>query len=199
VCIVYQAIEDCIGDRRIADDLVPSFHRQLCADDGRAQAVTFFDHFEQINDKYGRLAGDFVLKKLARFLQSRIRRDEVFARYGGDEFCIIMPEAGLEETLKLGEYLRHEIEAHKFMCQRILPEAGLEEALRLGEYLRHEITVHEFALSGVEVQVTISLGCVQLGEEDGSVSELLARADAQLRVAKSAGGNRIGGSTSTHQ
>ncbi len=49
------------------------------------------DHFKKINDVHGHLAGDYVLKEVARIIQQRIRRDEVLARYGGEEFAIILP------------------------------------------------------------------------------------------------------------
>ena len=54
------------------------------------------DHFKKINDVHGHLAGDYVLKEVARLIQQRIRRDEVLARYGGEEFAIILPETNLE-------------------------------------------------------------------------------------------------------
>ena len=51
------------------------------------------DHFKQINDSYGHLAGDYVLKQLASTVRTRIRREDVFARYGGEEFALLLPRS----------------------------------------------------------------------------------------------------------
>src|SRR5262245_18406451 len=60
----------------------------------RPLAILMFDidHFKQINDTYGHLAGDQVLHVLAALVTGRIRREEIVGRYGGEEFLIILPE-----------------------------------------------------------------------------------------------------------
>lgn len=75
------------------------------------------DHFKGINDRYGHLAGDYVLRELARIVSERTRRDEVFARYGGEEFAIILPETSLEGAVQLSETLRSRVEKHPFSFQ----------------------------------------------------------------------------------
>ncbi len=75
------------------------------------------DHFKQINDVHGHLAGDYVLKEVARLIQQRIRRDEVLARYGGEEFAIILPETNMEGARALAEGLREKIEQSRFIFQ----------------------------------------------------------------------------------
>ena len=50
------------------------------------------DHFKKINDGFGHLAGDYVLKHLAQTVRAKIRREDCFARYGGEEFAIVLPE-----------------------------------------------------------------------------------------------------------
>lgn len=100
----------------------------------RALSVLMFDldFFKNVNDQFGHLAGDHVLRELALLVQDRIRRDEVFARYGGEEFCIL------------------------------LPETAIEGAARLGEILRDRIAEHRFVFQGEHIPVTISGGCAQL-------------------------------------
>lgn len=106
----------------------------------RPLAVLMFDidYFKQINDRFGHLAGDHVLRELAEAVKSRIRRDEVFARYGGEEFVIV------------------------------LPETTLEGAQALAESLREKVQEHEFVFQGERIPTTISIGCAALGEEDSA-------------------------------
>ena len=115
------------------------------------------DHFKKINDVHGHLAGDYVLKEVARHLQQRIRRDEVLARYGGEEFAIILPETNLEGGRALAEGLREKVEQSRFTFQ--------------GEVIR----------------VTISIGGAMLNDDDKTGPDLIRRADEKLYDAKRAG------------
>ncbi|MFO7990204.1 MAG: diguanylate cyclase [Thermodesulfobacteriota bacterium] len=72
------------------------------------------DHFKQVNDTYGHLAGDSVLKKLVRLVASNLREIDIFARWGGEEFVIQTPETSLDGAIKLAEKLRSKIENHDF-------------------------------------------------------------------------------------
>ena len=74
------------------------------------------DHFKKINDTYGHLAGDSVLRGLASILQKRLRPNDRLGRYGGEEFCAILPETGLASAAKIGEELRALVEAHAFVA-----------------------------------------------------------------------------------
>jgi diguanylate cyclase (GGDEF)-like protein len=67
------------------------------------------DHFKRLNDRYGHLAGDNMLRRLAHVIQGRIRRDEIFARYGGEEFAIVLPETGPGEAMPLCEQIREAV------------------------------------------------------------------------------------------
>jgi diguanylate cyclase (GGDEF)-like protein len=64
------------------------------------------DHFKQLNDTYGHLAGDAVLRRLADLMKSQIRRADIACRYGGEEFVIILPETKLEVAAERAETLR---------------------------------------------------------------------------------------------
>jgi diguanylate cyclase (GGDEF)-like protein len=119
------------------------------------------DHFKKINDVHGHLAGDYVLKEVARLIQQRIRRDEVLARYGGEEFAIILPETNLEGSRALAEGLRERIEQSRFVFQ--------------GEVIR----------------VTISIGVARLQDSDRTSMDLIKRADEKLYEAKRSGRNRV--------
>ena len=73
------------------------------------------DHFKAINDQYGHLTGDHVLKELARRIIGRTRKEEIFARYGGEEFVVLLPEADREAAVTLAEQLRVLIERDDFL------------------------------------------------------------------------------------
>jgi diguanylate cyclase (GGDEF)-like protein len=86
---------------------------------GRDLAVLMLDidHFKTINDTYGHLAGDSVLRGLAGILQKRLRPSDRLGRYGGEEFCAILPETSLLSAAKIGEELRALVAAHSFVSE----------------------------------------------------------------------------------
>ncbi|MDD5053330.1 MAG: diguanylate cyclase [Sulfuricurvum sp.] len=72
------------------------------------------DHFKNVNDSYGHLVGDEVLKKLVHVLLGGIRKSDIIARWGGEEFVILLPQNGLYTATKLAESLCKAVEAHDF-------------------------------------------------------------------------------------
>jgi diguanylate cyclase (GGDEF)-like protein len=72
------------------------------------------DHFKQINDTYGHLAGDYVLKQLATVIKGKIRREDILARYGGEEFAIVLPEIDGNNALQFAEKIRRLVEKAPF-------------------------------------------------------------------------------------
>ena len=119
------------------------------------------DHFKKINDVHGHLAGDFVLKELARVVQSRIRRDELVARYGGEEFTVVLPETPLDGAKALAENIREKVQENRFLFQ------------------------------GEQIYVTVSIGVALLGEGDKTATELIKHADEHLYEAKRGGRNKV--------
>jgi two-component system cell cycle response regulator len=83
---------------------------------GRPLSLLIFDvdFFKAINDGYGHLSGDHVLRTLATLTRARVRRDELFARYAGDEFVIVLPETPAERALEFAESLRSLVAATDF-------------------------------------------------------------------------------------
>ena len=75
------------------------------------------DHFKNINDTHGHLTGDSVLRGLATILQKRLRPNDRLGRYGGEEFCAILPETSLANAAKIAEELRALVEAHSFVAE----------------------------------------------------------------------------------
>ena len=130
----------------------------------RALSVIMFDidHFKQVNDRYGHLAGDQVLKALSGAVQKTIRDVDLLCRYGGEEFLIVLPETDLEPAREGAERLRREVE--ELVVQT---DAG-------------------------PVHVTISLGVAALRDESGpNLERLISRADDALYAAKAAGRNKV--------
>jgi two-component system cell cycle response regulator len=121
------------------------------------------DHFKQINDTHGHLAGDDVLIEVAALLQRVVRAVDVVARYGGEEFVVVLPETGGAGAEAFAERLRELIEGQAFVASR-------GRAIRLTT----SIGVSSFPDFGVE-----------------SVEDLLTKADQALYRAKSEGRNRV--------
>ncbi len=72
-------------------------------------AILDIDHFKKVNDTYGHLAGDEVLIALAQRVSKKSRETDIFARWGGEEFVLLMPETSTQEAMEMCEHLRHEI------------------------------------------------------------------------------------------
>ncbi len=68
------------------------------------------DHFKQINDRFGHLAGDVVLKAVARTCQEGLRNSDVFGRFGGEEFVFLLPETNLDAGQVFAERMRSAIQ-----------------------------------------------------------------------------------------
>jgi len=119
------------------------------------------DHFKRINDGYGHAAGDRVLVEAAAASQKILRVVDLGARIGGEEFCFLLPETGLEGGRRLAERLRAAV-------------AGLR-----------------FQLDGEPLIVTASFGLAERKHESDSLADLLARADQTLYRAKNEGRNRV--------
>jgi len=132
---------------------------------GRALSLIAFDidHFKRVNDTYGHLAGDNLLRQLAAAVKQRLRREDVFARTGGEEFGVLLPEVGLDGARATADKVRRIVE--------VTP------------------VKHEQQLIGC----AISVGVATLGDSDVSGEELYRRADQRLYEAKQGGRNRVAG------
>jgi diguanylate cyclase (GGDEF)-like protein len=127
-----------------------------------ALAMIDVDHFKAVNDSLGHLAGDEILRQIARVVQANVRGESTFARVGGEEFAIIFPETTLEGAARVSERLR-----------------GLIEGLRLD-------------CEGTPVSVTCSFGVAAFAPGTGAATDdLYAEADRRLYEAKRAGRNRV--------
>ncbi|SDE08372.1 diguanylate cyclase [Rhodospira trueperi] len=106
-------------NRRFFDEtLVKELERAKRYDKALSMAIVDIDHFKRFNDRYGHACGDRVLETVARVLTARVRSADTVARWGGEEFCILMPETDLDGARTLMEDIRAAIAATR------LPDVG---------------------------------------------------------------------------
>jgi len=119
------------------------------------------DHFKQINDAFGHQAGDRTLVTIAKQLKSVLREEDVLARWGGDEFVVLIPD--IEEVSTLG-----------YITERL-----------------REIARQGIVLDGIETRPTISIGMAIFPDNAETGEELMSAADSTMYHAKSAGRNNV--------
>jgi two-component system, cell cycle response regulator len=126
-------------------------------------AVVFveLDQMKVVNDRHGHQAGDTVLIELARRLTEAVREVDVVARWGGDEFTLL------------------------------LPKTGLNGALLLAEKIRSAVGNAPFRIDNASLDITISVGVAAYPEHGSSGKDLVAAADAAMYRAKAGGRNRV--------
>jgi len=106
--------------KRLADDTGST----LCL------AVIDLDHFKRINDEAGHLSGDEVLRTFARIAQQNVREGDVFGRYGGEEFLLVLPETSLLAALNVAERIREQVEHYAWedkLRNRVTVSIGLTQ------------------------------------------------------------------------
>ncbi len=79
-------------------------------------SLVFFDidHFKKVNDVFGHLAGDEVLRHIAHLVKSSLRKSDLIARWGGEEFIILLPNTGLDVAIRLAQNIRKIVAIEKF-------------------------------------------------------------------------------------
>ena len=129
----------------------------------RAFSLLVFDidHFKNINDRFGHLAGDSILRQLGAVLLGRLRVNDVLARVGGEEFALIIPEVGLEGAKELGAKIN-----------RLIGDT-------------------RFEFEGARVDVTVSVGAAEWQSHYEDPADLFQAADAKMYEAKRSGRNQV--------
>jgi diguanylate cyclase (GGDEF)-like protein len=125
-------------------------------------AMIDIDHFKDVNDSYGHLCGDHVIRAVTRIIRASIRQTDTAARIGGEEFVVMLPDTDLNAAQVLGERIRRSIEDTRI------------------------------SWGAAEVSVTVSVGVAQfLPERDLSTHSLIERSDEAMYRSKQAGRNRV--------
>lgn len=125
--------------------------------------MTDIDHFKRFNDQFGHAVGDKVLIAFSRTLNRSLRIDDLLTRYGGEEFCILLPNSTTETALMIAERMRNEVE------------------LNAGQSIR----------STQEIKVTSSFGISTLSADTLDLLTLIDQADKALYKAKESGRNCV--------
>jgi diguanylate cyclase (GGDEF)-like protein len=120
------------------------------------------DHFKSVNDNHGHLAGDRVLQHFAALVRDQLRREDVLVRYGGEEFCILLPD---------------------------VPGPG---AVALAGRIRKAVAKEAFVVDGATIPLTVSAGvATRIDEGPEGLDAIIGRADEALYMAKNRGRNRV--------
>jgi diguanylate cyclase (GGDEF)-like protein/PAS domain S-box-containing protein len=157
------SLTGCFNRRAFFESAQTAFDASRRSGEAICCVMTDIDHFKQFNDLYGHAVGDQVIRAVARALSGGLRQHDILCRYGGEEFCIILPGATPERALDVAERLRSEIEAS---ANRSVRRANVQT-----------ITV-SFGIS------TRAMGAI-------SVEELIDQADQALYQSKADGRNRV--------
>lgn len=168
--ILYEEIEklattDSLTGLYVRREIIESLEEEL--ERARRHKLSFaflmldIDHFKKCNDRYGHLAGDYVLRQIARILKTNLREIDLVGRYGGEEMAVLL------------------LNTHE------------EEARLVAERIREAIGKYPFKFSGEEFKITISIGGAIYPGDGDSALELIANADKALYLAKERGRNCV--------
>lgn len=133
---------------------------------GRPMTVAMIDvdHFKAVNDSYGHAAGDQALRHVSCIISSALRKSDLFGRWGGEEFALLLPETDEPSALAMAQRLR-----------RGVASAEIESE----------------ALHSRSIRLSVSIGVAGLREQEETLDELLGRADQALYCAKRTGRNKV--------
>jgi diguanylate cyclase (GGDEF)-like protein len=170
------ALHELVSEQAVTDDLTGLSNNRAFTDVAYKEAsraerfshplsmlMLDIDDFKKVNDTYGHLQGDEVLRRVGRILRSESRGIDEPARYGGEEFVVALPETGTDGAIGLAERVRERIEREQ------VPFLNQEGNLR----------------------ITASVGVASIPDSAADVPGLIAAADAALYAAKRGGKNRV--------
>lgn len=121
------------------------------------------DHFKKVNDSFGHLVGDSLLKNIANLLRDHLRKNDIAARYGGEEFLVLLPETEIGGALSVGEKIRAALSAKEWKIKDTGKSMG---------------------------RITVSMGIAQYDLQE-KMEDFIKRADDALYLAKNNGRDRI--------
>ena len=153
-----------LHNRRYLDThLVGTFEKAVGRRKPLSIVICDIDHFKAVNDEHGHDVGDEVIREFARRVRKNIRNLDMAARFGGEEFVVVMPDTDIALARVVAERICEEVAAHPFIV----------------------------ADGSTQLTVTVSLGVASLEGEGDSPEKLLKRADVALYTAKRSGRNQV--------
>jgi diguanylate cyclase (GGDEF)-like protein len=160
---IRDGLTGCFNRRKFDVDIVAELASAKQLEKHLSLLMLDIDWFKKYNDCHGHQKGDDLLKRLVQILELNVRPGDSIYRYGGEEFAILLPEAGKETARYIAERLRDTLEREQFQG---------EETSQPGK------------------QVTISIGMATFPEDATAKDDLIRAADAALYRAKQTGRNR---------
>ncbi len=153
----------CLNRRAFFGAADPLYAELQAAGEEVCCIMTDIDHFKSFNDRYGHAVGDLVIKSVAKCLGTDLREVDMLCRYGGEEFCIMLPRATPEQAFDVAERLRALIESNAGAAIRDIP--------------------------GIRITSSFGVASIRNGAKDPA--ELIDQADNALYQSKQTGRNRV--------
>jgi diguanylate cyclase (GGDEF)-like protein len=157
----HDALTELLNRRAMEEALLQQTRRSQRSGEVFTVMMLDLDHFKRINDQFGHAVGDSALKHVSTLLRGALREVDRLARFGGEEFVVLMPAASLEQAEPIANRLRELLATHP---------------------LKHETT---------HVSLSVSIGLAEWRDTNDDTTQLLLRADAALFQAKVQGRNRV--------
>jgi diguanylate cyclase (GGDEF)-like protein len=157
------SLSGCLNRRAFHEQLAPLFARSQKQGFPLTCVMIDIDHFKAVNDTHGHATGDRVIQEVAKQIAAAAQGDDLLCRYGGEEFCLVAPNLGVEETRALAEQIRQRVERDVNVALHDVPQ----------------------------LKVTVSVGVHTRGAGAATVGELIDRADQALYRSKRTGRNRV--------
>jgi diguanylate cyclase (GGDEF)-like protein len=159
--VARDGLTEIFNKRKFDEELQREFSRAVRHHRPLSLVIFDLDEFKTINDSYGHLCGDFILKQIAALARELVRPEQVLARVGGDEFVIIAPETGAE---------------------------GAET---LASKIRERVLGYEHRYGDITISVSCSFGVAELARDMAVPQDLYQAADDALLLSKRSGRNRV--------
>ena len=157
------SLTSCLNRRAFFENAEKIFANYTAKNRPLVCIMSDIDHFKSFNDSHGHAVGDKVLVAFAKTLYSGLRNEDLLCRYGGEEFCILLPDATPKMALDIAERLRSDVES------------------RAGSSIR----------GSLGLKITASFGVAILNNEIESFKAMLDKADQALYMAKRSGRNCV--------